>query len=63
MDERDRVVGEQRVGAAGELEVVGQVAFGFGLAHPGHRVTQRDPLVQGGERAELDPPAQGGLAD
>jgi hypothetical protein len=59
----DRVVGEQRVRAAGQFEVVGQVAFGLGLAHPGHCVAQRDPLVQCGERAEFDPPAQGGLAD
>jgi hypothetical protein len=43
--------------------VVGQVAFGFGVAHPGHGVAQHDPLVQCGEGAEFDAPAQGGLAD
>ena len=43
--------------------MVGQVAFGFGVAHPGHGVAQHDPLVQCGEGAEFDAPAQGGLAD
>ena len=49
--------------AADEFEVVGEVAGGLGVGHPGHRVAQRDPLVQGGEGAELDPAPQGGLAD
>ena len=62
VDQGDRVVREQRVRAAGQFEVMGQLALGLGLAHTGHRETQRDPLVQCGERTKLDPPAQDGLA-
>jgi hypothetical protein len=42
MDERDSVVGEQRVLASGQLQVVAQVAAGFGLGHGRHRVAQPD---------------------
>ena len=49
--------------AAGELQVVADVAAGFGVGHAGHLVADGDPLVQGGQHAELDHPAQGGLAD
>ena len=52
VDAGDGVVGEQRVGAAGELEVVGDVVAGLGLAHGRHGVAQRDALVEGGEGAE-----------
>jgi len=31
--------------------------------HPGHRVAERDALIERGEHAELDEAAQGGLAD
>ena len=61
--ERDGVVAEQRVGAAGELEVVGDVSGGLLGGHGGHGVADGDPLVQGGQDAEAEHPAQGGLAD
>ena len=63
MDQGDCVVAEQRVGAAGELEVVADVAAGFLGGHRRHRVAQRDPLLQGGEDGEFHGAAQGGLAD
>ncbi len=63
MNEVGGVVAEQRVAAAGELEVMGQVGLGLGGFHPVHRVAQRDPLVEGGEGPEFDPSAQGGLPD
>ena len=57
------VFAEQRVGSAGELEMVADVAGGLLAGHAGHGVADGDPLVEGGEDAELDPAAQGGLAD
>ena len=55
---------ENRVSAAaGEVEVVAEVAAGLLAGHGGHGVAQRDALVEGGEDAEFDPPSQGGLAD
>ena len=62
VDQGGGVVGEQLVAAPGQFQVVGQVVAGLGFGHPGQAVAQRDPLVQRGERAELDPPPQGGLA-
>ena len=43
--------------------IMGQVGLGLGCFHPVHRVAQRDPLVEGGERPELDAAPQGGLPD
>ena len=63
VDQRGRVIAEQRVGPPGQLQVMGNVAAGFGVGHAVHRVAQGDPLVQGGEGAELDPPAQRGLSE
>lgn len=63
VDQRGRVVAEQGVGTAGEFEVVGEVAGGLGVGHAGHRVSEGDALVEGGDGAELDPSPQGGLAD
>src|SRR5450759_4907129 len=54
---------ENMVGSAGEFEVVGEVVPGLGFGHAGQGVAQRDPLVEGGEGAEFDPPTQGGLAE
>ena len=51
VDERDRVVAEQRVRAAGEREVVRDVAGRLGGVEAGDRVADRDPLIQRGERA------------
>src|SRR5439155_2264814 len=42
-------------------QVVRQVALGLGGVHPSHGVTQGDALVERGEGAEFDPPAQGWL--
>ena len=63
VDQGGGVVAEQRVGPAGELEVVGDVPAGLLGGHGGHGVAQGDPLVQGGQHAEPQHPAQGGLAD
>ena len=49
--------------AAGEGDVVAQVAAGLLGGHGGHGVAQPDALVEGGEDAEFHPPPQGGLAD
>lgn len=57
------VVAEQRVPAAGEFAVVGEIGFGFGGFHPVHGVARRDRLSQGNESPELDPAPQGGLPD
>ena len=62
VDEVGGVVAEQLVAAADELEVVGDVVAGLGLGHSRQGVAEHDPLVQGGEAAELDPSAQGRLA-
>ena len=62
MQEGEGVVGEQGVGAAGEGEMVGDVAGGLGQVHAGQGVAQGDALVEGGEGAELDAAAEGGLA-
>ena len=63
MDQRDRVVGEQRVGAAGEREMVLHVALGFLRGQTADRVAHRNPLIQRGERAAPEPVTQGGLAE
>ncbi len=41
---------------------MGEVVAGLVLGHAGQGVAQRDPLVEGGEGGEFDPPSQGGLA-
>ena len=43
--------------------MVGDVSAGLLGGHGGHGVAQGDPLVQGGQHAEAEHPAQGGLAD
>src|SRR5216683_6074947 len=63
VDQGGRVVGEQGVGPAGEGQVVLEVAAGFLQGHAVHVVADGDPLVEGGELAELEPAPQGGLAD
>src|SRR5215218_41205 len=62
VQQRDGVVAEQGVGAAGELEVVADVGDGLGQVHAVQVVAQRDALVEGGQGADLQPPPQGGLA-
>jgi hypothetical protein len=65
MDGADGVVGEQRVGAAGVLEVAPDVPAGFGRGERGRGdvVAELDALVQGGHVADAEPAPQGGLAD
>src|SRR5215212_6142216 len=63
VDQSERVIAEQRVGSAGQLQVMAHVGSCLLVVHPGYRVTQRDALVKGGESAELDPPPQRGLPD
>ena len=52
VDEGHGVVAEEGVGAAGELEVVGDVGGGLVGGHGGHGVSQPDPLVQGRQHAQ-----------
>src|SRR5262249_31924585 len=63
VDQGGRVIAEQGVRPARELEVVADVAAGFGAGHRRHRVSQRGALLQGGEHGELHGAPQGGLAD
>jgi len=51
------------VTALGGLQVVADVAGGLVAGHALHLVTDGDPLVEGGEHAELDVVPQGRLAD
>src|SRR5512142_255988 len=57
----DGVIGEQRLLAPGELEVVAQVGGGFGEVHRLDREPGGDPLIEGGEGAHPQLPAQGRL--
>jgi hypothetical protein len=63
VDEGGGVVAEQGVGPAGQFQVVGDVPGGLLGGHGGHGIAQGDPLVQGGQDAEAEHAAQGGLAD
>src|SRR6516225_8179800 len=63
VDLGDGVVGEQVGGAAGGFEVVADVAGGLVAGHALHLVSDGDPLVEGGQDAELDVVPQGRLAD
>ena len=63
MDLGDRVVGEQLGSAAGLLEVVADVAGGLVGGHALHLVADGDPLVEGGQDAELDVVPERRLAD
>lgn len=63
VDEGDGVVAEQRVGAAGQPEVVLDVAGGLGLIQSGDLVAQRQALIEGGKTAEADPTPEAGLSE
>src|SRR6266571_5603751 len=64
VDEGDRVVGEQGVAAAaGQGEVVADVAGGLLAGHAVEVGAQAGALIEGGQDAEGEPGAQGGLAD
>src|SRR6266704_3917435 len=58
----DGVVGEQRLGAAGEVQVVGQVGGGLAKVHGWQGVAGGDALVEGGEHAKAQLAGKGGLA-
>ena len=63
MDQRDRVIAEERVGAAGELDVMGDVGAGLLQVHPVDRAAQRDPLIQRREHALAQLATQRRLAE
>ena len=63
VDQRDRVIGEQRIGPAGDLGVMADVVGGIGWCHSGQRVADRDPLIERCEDTEAQPMPQGGLSD
>ena len=63
VDQPDRVIIEERVGTAGELQMVREVIAGLLEVHPVDRVAQRDPLIQRGERRLPQPPAERRLAE
>lgn len=45
MDQRHRVIGEQRIGAAGDLGVMPDVVGGVGRGHAGQGVAHGDALI------------------
>jgi len=53
VDQADRVVAKQWVGAAGQAEMMLDVAAGLGAGHAGHGVAQRGGLFQRGQDGEL----------
>jgi hypothetical protein len=57
----DRVIGEKRLLAAGQGQVMAQVGGGLGEVHRLDGEPGGDPLVQGGEHAHAQLPVQGGL--
>ena len=59
----DRVVGEEWVGPARELEVLLDVVGRVAGAHAGDCVAGGDALIQRGEHREFQLAPQGGLAD
>ena len=63
MDQFGGVIGEKLVGPAGELGVMPQVGPGLVGGHRRHRVSDADPLVQGGEHAKPHAGPQLGLAE
>ena len=63
VDQGESVVAKEGVRPPGQGEVVADVTAGVLVGHPGHGVTQCDPLVEGGEGAQFDPSPQCGLPD
>ena len=63
VDQVDRIVDVEGVAAAGEFDVVVDVAAGFVAGHGFHDVAHGDALVERGEHPEFDHAAEGGLAD
>ena len=61
MQPGDGVIGEQRLVAAGQLEVMPQVGGGLGEVHRLDGEPGGDPLVERGEHAHAQLPVQGGL--
>jgi hypothetical protein len=56
------VIGDERVVAAGDRQVVAQVADGLGQVHPADGVADADALVERGEDALPETGGQCGLA-
>ena len=63
VNQRDRIIGEQRIGPAGDLGVMGDVVGGIGWCYSGQRVADRDPLIERCEDTETQPMPQVGLSD
>ena len=57
------IVSYERVGPAGERQMVPEVADGLGEVHAAEAETDAYALVQGGEHALAQPRCQGGLAE
>jgi hypothetical protein len=58
VDQRDGVVGEQRVGPACQGQVVGDVVGGLGEGEPVEVEPQGDALIEGGEVALFEGPSR-----
>ena len=56
------VCGDFKFREAGQFQVMGYVVGRVGLAERGERITQRHPLVEGGEGPQAPPLAQRRLA-
>ena len=52
VDQGHRVVGEQRIGAAGDLGVMADVVGGVSWTHAGQGVAHGDALIQRGKDTE-----------
>jgi len=63
VDEGYGVIGEEMVRAAGEGQVMGDVAGALGQVKPGQGIAQAHPLLQGREGPEPQAAAQGWLAE
>ena len=63
VDERDGVVGEQRVGSTRELQVVVEVSGGFLAGHAGHGAAHGDALFECGQGAQGHFGGERGLAE
>lgn len=59
----DGVVGEQRLGATGEGQVVLQIEGGLGQVHGRQGVAGEDALVEAGEVTHAEAVSEDGLAD
>ena len=63
MNQGDGILGEQGVGAAGDLGVMADVVGGVSWTHAGQGVAHGDALIQRSQHAQAQPVPQGGLPD